>query len=232
MPWARGLALLTAIIPVRNGAHFIEQALDSVFAQPEVTEVIVVDDGSVDDSAAKAARFSGVTVVQQPALGPGAARNAGVRRASQPFLGFLDVDDLWLPGKSRLQLAALPESSRAYASSAFEYFLPANTALPAAARSDWLEHIQRGAIPSTLLIARGLFWEVGAFDERLPTAEDVDWLFRAEAAGVRRVLVDRVLVKKRLHDCNTSLNVPGNTQRLFELVQARCRRRTPSPVKQ
>jgi hypothetical protein len=82
-----------------------------------------------------------------------------------------------------------------------------------------------------LLIARKLFEVVGDFDERLRSAEDVDWFMRAEASGLERRTVDRVLVRKRLHDSNVSLNTPGNALRLMAVLRERCRRRAEGTAK-
>jgi glycosyltransferase involved in cell wall biosynthesis len=216
--------VLSVILPVRNGAPFIEQAITSALREPEVSEIIVIDDGSNDDSAARARRFErsgrvSVRVVSGPPRGPGAARNAGVRLASHPFLAFLDADDVWLESKSRWQLASLVPPLRAYSICAFEHFLQPGSTLSPAVRAEWLVRKQCAPIPSSLVLRHEAFVDIGGFDETLATAEDVEWFTRAARRGYRAELVERVLVHKRLHEGNTSLRTPGNTPRLFGVLR-------------
>src|ERR1044072_7097933 len=97
--------LVSVIIPVYNGARFLLAALESVFAQTyRPFEVIVVDDGSADDSGRIAQSFSGVHYIRQANQGVAAARNTGIEAARGEFYAFLDQDDLWTPEKLRLQI--------------------------------------------------------------------------------------------------------------------------------
>src|SRR5437867_4956354 len=91
--------LVSVIVPCRNGARFLAEALDSALAQTHpATEVIVVDDGSVDDTPAVLARYAGrVRVLRQPNRGPSAARNAALGVARGEYVAFLDADDRFLP---------------------------------------------------------------------------------------------------------------------------------------
>src|ERR1043165_3045241 len=100
--------LVSVIIPVYNGARHLRAALESVFAQTYRSfEVIVVDDGSVDESAIIAQSFPEVRYIHQTNCGVAAARNHGIEAARGEFLAFLDQDDLWTPDKLRLQIEYL-----------------------------------------------------------------------------------------------------------------------------
>jgi glycosyltransferase involved in cell wall biosynthesis len=103
--------LLSVVIPTRNRAHLVCEAVESAISQRDGrVEVIVVDDGSTDDTADVLARRFGsrIRLLRLPERrGVGAARNAGVRLASGELLAFLDDDDLWLPGKLDAELRAL-----------------------------------------------------------------------------------------------------------------------------
>jgi len=211
--------MISAVVPVRNSTRFIAQALESVIAQHVVGEIVVVDDGSTDGSGAVAASFSRTRVIRQAPRGPGAARNTGVREARGDVIAFLDADDLWLPDKLELQLAALEQAPRrALCVCAFEQFLEHGCVPPRGFRRETIGVALRAPLPSALVLRREAFLQVGPFVEGLPTAEDIDWFSRAEAAGLERQLVDRVLVHKRVHDRNTSLVSPGNTQRLLAVL--------------
>jgi glycosyltransferase involved in cell wall biosynthesis len=97
---------VSVVIPARNAGQFIGEALESVIRQqgPFSLEVIVVDDGSSDDTAASVEAFDGVRLVRQANAGPSAARNRGIAAARGDYIAFLDADDLWPPGKLAIQL--------------------------------------------------------------------------------------------------------------------------------
>lgn len=87
---------IAVVIPLYNKAQYIQAALDSVFAQSyAAVQVIVVDDGSTDESVEIVRRYKNVTIVQQANQGPAAARNLGVRLATADWIAFLDADDIW-----------------------------------------------------------------------------------------------------------------------------------------
>ena len=88
-------ATISCIVPVYNGARFLAEALESILAQSlPPDEIIVVDDGSTDDTPAVVAAYGTVDYVRQENRGPAAARNRGVTLARGDFLSFLDADDL------------------------------------------------------------------------------------------------------------------------------------------
>ena len=93
--------LVSCIIPVFNGELYLREALESVFEQTyRTTEVVVVDDGSTDETPNIAASFqSRVTYIRQDNQGPATARNTAIRAARGEFIAFLDCDDLWEPEK-------------------------------------------------------------------------------------------------------------------------------------
>ena len=103
----------SVVIPAYNAAAFIGNAIESVLAQTcKPLEVIVVDDGSSDNTPAIVESYGDpVRLIRQTNSGPGAARNHGVRLATGDFIGLLDADDTWLPDKIERQ-AELIESER------------------------------------------------------------------------------------------------------------------------
>lgn len=101
----RNQPTVSVVIPCYNGAEFLRETLASVLAQTQpVLEVIVVDDGSTDNSAEIAASFGPlVRVIRQPNRGESAARNCGVRQSRGEWIAFLDADDIWLPNRIEAQ---------------------------------------------------------------------------------------------------------------------------------
>jgi glycosyltransferase involved in cell wall biosynthesis len=101
---------VSAIIPAFNAAHFVADAIESALAQTRrPDEIVVVDDGSTDDTAQVVAHYAsqGVRYIYQPNRGPGSARNRGIWETSGELIAFLDADDLWLPNKTEVQAAYL-----------------------------------------------------------------------------------------------------------------------------
>src|SRR5271156_2034659 len=97
---------VSVIIPTYNYGRFVTEAVDSVLAQSYTDhEVIVVDDGSVDDTPERMQPYAErVRYLRQPNQGPSAARNNGIEAARGEYVAFLDADDLWHPRKLEAQL--------------------------------------------------------------------------------------------------------------------------------
>ena len=187
---------VSVVIPVHNGGQFLNQALDSVFAQTfRDYEVICVDDGSTDASIAVIGEYSKrVTLVRQANAGPSAARNAGVERATGRYVAFLDADDLWYPEKLRRQLAVIEWDHNVvlahcnYDRSDIEgKIVKYGAALKerASSLSSPLGRlIGEGHVPpSAMLVRREVFESVGMFDSELLYFEDFDLCARLKREG-------------------------------------------------
>jgi len=170
---------VSVIIPTYNRAAYIAEAIRSVQAQTyPALEIIVADDGSTDDTPAIVARFGdAITYVPLPHRGqPAATRNTGLREASGEFVAFLDSDDLFLPNKLELQLAALeahPQAGLVYSNGHYFRDDPAQPTgyaldgLPTPS-GDVLAELLRGnvvASPAVVLIRRTCLDVVGMLDE-------------------------------------------------------------------
>ena len=109
---------VSVVIPCFNQGHFLAEAIDSVFGQTlPPTELLIVDDGSTDDTAAVARRYSSARYLAQPNLGLARARNRGLRAARSEFLVFLDADNRLRPGALDAGVKALeahPAAALAY----------------------------------------------------------------------------------------------------------------------
>jgi glycosyltransferase involved in cell wall biosynthesis len=219
------LPLVSVIIPAFNGMRYIGDTVRSVLHQDyRPIEVLVVDDGSTDRTGEVVARFTEVRYLRQQNRGPGAARNLGVRRSRGPILAFLDQDDLWLPGKLRLQVTALDQNPDL----GFTLSL-SESVLQDGKRPNWLTEAQlrdqTGFFPSTLVVRRSVLESLGPFDESMITSSDADWFFRARDAGVKFERIKQVLVKRRIHDTNQSSRVEAVHRELTGLLRQSLRRR-------
>jgi glycosyltransferase involved in cell wall biosynthesis len=185
------LHLISAIIPVYNGAAFVRDAVDSALLQRD-THVIAVNDGSTDQTAAVLQSYGdAIRVLHTANGGAAAARNVGVAAAESEFLAFLDADDTWLPGKHSLQLAALrdTELDAVFAHSTFMSMAGDERNMP-------------GLILNTMLIRASVFRRIGPFDVRLATGEFIEWFARATDAGLRWAMLPECVASRRAHPDN------------------------------
>ncbi len=199
-------APVSVIIPCYNTARYLAAALDSVCTQaPAPVEVIVIDDGSTDDSAAIAERFGGpVQCHRRTHRHAGAARNAGLEIARAPFIAFLDADDLWTVGSLACRLDALGRDAAAgYCTGLVEQFISPDVPDDVRATFACPTGPSRGRGPGSLLVRREVMDRVGGFDERLRVGEGIDWIDRANSAGIVEHHVDQVVFRRRIHGQNT-----------------------------
>jgi glycosyltransferase involved in cell wall biosynthesis len=189
---------ISVVIPTYNYGRLVPEAVASVLGQTyPPAEVIVVDDGSTDDTPERLAPFlDRIRYIRQVNQGPSAARNTGIRAARGDWLAFLDSDDLWHPRKLEIQVRYLTEHPDvALLSTATTEDLAAGWAavdpegsLPATAVT--LEGLLFASrfTPSTALVRRDCFERVGLFDPALGAAEDTEmWLRIASAFPVVRL---------------------------------------------
>ena len=213
--------LVSVIIPVYNGARYLRAALESVFAQTYRSfEVIVVDDGSVDDSGLIAQSFPEVRYIHQTNCGVAAARNHGIEAAQGEFFAFLDQDDLWTPDKLRLQIEYLlshPEVG--YTLTQQKFFLDQGATLPAWFRKELFDSIHTGWVLGTLVVRRTTFEQVGNFVTGYSAANDSDWFFRAKAAAIPMAVVPELLLLKRIHETNDSARAKEILSELLKVVK-------------
>lgn len=222
--------LISVIIPTYNRADYIVEAVESALAQSYApSELIVIDDGSTDATAAILAPYADrLTYVRQDNQGIGAARNHGVARSAGEFIAFLDSDDLWLPDKLRWQMDAFrqtPDLDAVYGH-AEQFVSPELDAASAARLRHLAGKIQPAPIACALLIRREAFDRVGPFDPALRIGVDMDWYARLCERGVKTLMLEQTLYRRRLHRSNLNLtHADEQSERLRVLKMALDRRR-------
>lgn len=199
---------ISCIIPVYNGERFIEEAIGSILAQTcQPDEIIVIDDGSTDDTGGKVSRYNHrLTYVYQPNAGPAAARNRGLELAHGDYIAFLDADDLWHPEKLEQQLERFecrPETDIS--------ITHVQNFIKNPQTGERLPHCEKGRplnlpgyITQTLLARTEVFRRVGIFDTSFRLSDATEWFLRAEQSNVVVDLISDVLVYRRLHEHNIS----------------------------
>lgn len=220
---------VSVILPCYNAAAYLAQSLDSVFAQtPAPDEVIVIDDGSTDGSAAIAMGYGDARVIchRQENQGIAATRNRGLSLAGGELVAFLDADDLWPPdslGTRLRRLQAEPALDGVFGQ--VECFI--SPELPEAMRATLFcpQGTQAGRMAGSLLLRRRVFEQVGEFDAGLQVGELLDWIARADEFGVRLAEVDTVVLRRRIHGANTVLRAQRLQADYLRVLRAALERR-------
>jgi glycosyltransferase involved in cell wall biosynthesis len=196
--------LVSVVIPVRDCERYLGEAIESVLAQDYGSiEVIVVDDGSTDSSAAVAHAFGApVRVVVQPPAGVGTAVNRGISESRGEVLAFVDSDDLWTPRRLVRQLAALAEGVDA-AFVHVDHFVHED-------RGASTRPTQPGYCRGGMAIRRASFDRVGFFTTELVFSDFIEWYTRAVDCGLTISLLPEVGLLRRVHDRNLGVRQRGN----------------------
>jgi glycosyltransferase involved in cell wall biosynthesis len=197
---------VSVVIPVYNGARYLSDCIRSVLAQTEPpAEIIVIDDGSEDDTPQVAAEWSAhVRYERRGHGGISFARNEGLKLVTTEYIAFIDSDDLWLPRKLEWQLAALRgEAGPAMAFGQVEQFISEDVPVEKAAKLRIPAEAQPGFYASALLTRHRDWVRVGAFDETIGIGEFIDWYARAKDAGLKPIVLPEVVCRRRVHANNT-----------------------------
>lgn len=226
------MTAISVIIPVLDGAKYLAAAIDSVLAQSERPDevIVAIDQGTTDASAAIAGSFGGpVVIVPAPPLsGTGASLNAGIAAARGGYLCFLDADDLWLPGKLARQSAAFaarPELDAVFGR--VRQFLSDDLPPDLASRLVCPAEPMSGVSKQSMMIRRAAFDRVGGFDETLRHVDFIDWYARATEIGLVMHMLDDVVTLRRIHASNWGIRKRDGqrAENLVALKRALDRRR-------
>ncbi len=216
------VAAYSVVIPVYNGAGTIGAAVDSILAQTiPPTSVIVVDDGSTDDTASVVSSLSGpITLLRQSNAGPGPATTLGMQQVKTPLLATLDADDLWVAGKIEKQLAALQDASdcaAVFGQLASFTGDPANADY-AAARDGWSR--------STMLVRTAVALETGPIaDTPGRVGEMIDWWARMRESGHVLTMIPEVLALRRIRPGSLTYRNPSLGGAYLKIARAALERR-------
>ncbi|MFC1730874.1 glycosyltransferase [candidate division KSB1 bacterium] len=199
---------ISVIIPVYNAEKYIAEALESVLNQSvKPFEIIVIDDGSTDDTIKEIEKFgSQFQIIRQENKGTAAARNAGINISKGSFLTFIDADDLWMPIHQDILLGAFDEDPdlKMVLGMVEQFISPelVNRNKPSFQNSS---EVLIGYHPGAMLIKRDAFNKIGLFNETLKVSEVIEWFARANEANIKTKIIDSVVYKRRLHTSNQGI---------------------------
>ena len=208
---------VSVIIPAYNRGWALRAAIDSVQAQTyRDYELIVVDDGSTDDTPEILDAYGpDVTVIRQANAGVSAARNAGIREAKGALIAFLDSDDRWLPEKLSVQVDFFDARPDALICQTEEIWIRNGKRVnPKKVHKKPSGRIFRASLalclvsPSAVMLRRSLFDEIGGFDESLPACEDYDLWLRISARHPVYLIATPLIIKTGGHPDQLS-RMPG-----------------------
>ena len=220
--------LVSVILPVRDRAASLGRAIESVLAQThQEIELIVIDDGSTDDSVAVARGYGAdVTVLSQEAAGPYPARNLGIQRASGDPIAFIDSDDAWRPGRLAAQLPLLEDRRTGLVFGDARHVGPDARGrtcfgVTPPARGDVAAHFAWGNFIPTVcvLVRRSCLLEAGGFPTSHPIAADYLLWFRI-ALRHRLDFASAVLADYTVGGSGISANLGQSLQARIELFSA------------
>jgi glycosyltransferase involved in cell wall biosynthesis len=209
-------ALVSVVVAAYNGERFLNESLQSAFAQDyEPFEVVFVDDGSTDGTAEIAQSFP-VRYLRQENRGLPAARNAGLAVAKGELVAFLDDDDLLPPTKLSVQAACLREHPEVGCVLGRQEWIFDGVGQPSLPRDPIFGEVG-GIQLVTAMIRRRVLDELGGFDPSYRYAEDRDLFIRMREHGVEIAVLPDVVLRKRLHGSNMTMNRPDTHPMLRSL---------------
>lgn len=206
--------LVSVIIPTYNYAHFIGEAIESVRRQTYRNfEIIVIDDGSKDETSQAVARFPEVRYIYQANQGIAAARNAGVSASRGAYLVFLDADDLLLPNALAAGINSLNEHSECVFASGHQQMVSRDLQpLPTPPVVCFKQNNYRAFLDynyictvGQVMFRREMFATEPGFDSSVPGCDDAE-LYMRLSKDYPVVCHDQIIVQHRVHGSNTSGN--------------------------
>lgn len=228
------------MIPAHNAGRFVAATIESVLRQTvPPSDVVVVDDGSSDETAS-IARASGARVIAHTeSRGPSASRNRGVAETSHPVVAFLDADDEWMPDHAERLLDALTEDDVVFAGSDAQRFGTDSgeirSQLPGRRPIDLSDNLimDNPVIQSSVMVVREAFVKAGGYDESLRLSEDYELWTRIAEYGLY-AHVGEATVRRRIHAEQVTQRFRGDLVRAWWGVRRRVlerRLRNANPAK-
>jgi len=212
------MQLISVILPAYNASEFIAEAISSVIGQThENWELIIIDDGSVDDTGSIVDSFlksdNRIKYISKLNSGVSDSRNVGIKKAQGNFIAFLDADDVWLSDNLKKKLEELDSCDVIYSECELidEHSKLINKVLTGSEQPELIDLLLlKGnyiTAPSGWLIKKEVLTKIGEFDINLSNNADQDLWIRILSNGFKIKLIQDVLWKYRVHNKNMSGNI-------------------------
>lgn len=212
-----GKVLISVVIPTFNRAHLISETIESVLAQSYSNwELIIVDDGSTDDTQSLIRNFSDPRIRYsriEHTGSFGAVRNLGIQASRGEFIAFLDSDDIWDPMKLEKQLHAISNSNCKFCFTQIQQFgksavqVPSYKSLKGRLLEHYLEEGHFAYYPSSLMFDRKVLVQIGLLDKKNLYGADPEF-FVSLCHHFHGAFLSEALVRIRKHEKNTSSRDP------------------------
>ena len=216
------MPLISVVIPVFNGAKYLEEALQSIENQENIDfEIIVIDDGSTDATAKIVETWPrSVQYIYQSNQGPAHARNVGIKAAKGNFIAFLDADDTWPSGKIATQIALLNQYLATELVWSKTKCVLEDGILNTQGKAYKIDP-EPNFIPflGAALFRKTAFDKVGLFDISLRFGEDIDWYNRACEMSINILKSDTLGLYYRMHNHNSTRNTVALNQGTVQLLK-------------
>lgn len=220
----KSLPLVSVLIPTYNYGRFLKQCLESVVNQTyKNIEVIIVDDGSTDNTKQIIQEYPVVRYYYQNNSGVSVARNRLLKEARGEYIAFIDADDYWTEDKIEKQISYLqnhPDEDMVF-SICRNFFdneqVANNKKAQFLAQTDFL-----AGIPSAL-IKKEIFDKFGFFEDDMEYGEDSEWLMRVRLHGIKSGRIDEVLYFRRLHGNNITIQKTPIGNEGYKMLVAKLR---------
>ncbi len=213
--------LVSVIIPVYNGEKYLGEAIESVLVQKlKPLEIIVIDDGSEDDTYKIAEAFSGhIRYFSQNRMGTGYSRNRGIVLSKGNFMAHLDSDDKWEKKKLLLQYEVFKQDNDVEIVGGFMRSFYSPEIDPEEMKNIYCPpNPVPGFSASVIVVKKTSYSKVGLFRTGIDNTPDLEWFIRAREKGLKEKMIDKILCHRRLHKSNTGIrNRDTNRDRLHLL---------------
>ena len=199
--------LVSVILPVYNGEKYLDQAIESIFSQTyRPFEIILVDDGSTDNSREIASSYPEIKYIYQENAGHAAARNRGIKAAEGSYIALLDADDIWLPAKLSLQITAFCDDPELDLVTGYiKQFISPELNFDSTGQKTNESQIVPGYLTSAIIMNRKFFNKVGLFHENVRIAEFISWFSWVLEHNPKIKVLPDLIALRRIHGGNISL---------------------------
>ena len=195
--------LISIIMPVKNGANYMKQALDALFKQKANLEIIVVDDGSTDDTTKIAMAYACIVIRNEISQGPVKAKNTGLKIAKGDYIMFHDHDDIMKPDVlcGLYKELETNQDISAVMAKVSDFYSP-DLSEEEKIRTMIKKEPYYGLFTGAVLMRKEIFDTIGLFDESVTAGEIIDWQTKMDKHNLKIKKLDLVSTNRRLHTSN------------------------------